>query len=118
MTSAVKRRAVPALRWTLGLTVLLQSVHFALGPGAADFAEHGLPPWLRLGLGGSEVLAAILFLIPPTEIIGGYALLGIFAVAVGLHFMRQEYGAASLAVYAIAVLVCMSGRDGERPGAP
>jgi hypothetical protein len=117
MNTVLKRLAVPALRWTLGLTVLLESVHFTMSHGAAkDFAQHGLPAWLHPGLGGSEALAAILFLIPPMEIIGGFTLLGVFAVALALHFMRGEY-AAELVIYATAVLVCMSSRDDERRGA-
>jgi hypothetical protein len=50
------------------------------------------------------------------EIIGGFTLLGVFAVALALHFMRGEY-AAELVIYATAVLVCMSSRDDERRGA-
>jgi hypothetical protein len=117
MNALLKRLAVPALRWTVGLTVLVESVRFTMSHGAAkDFSQHGLPGWLHLGLGGSEALAALLFLIPPMEIIGGFTLLGVFAVAVALHFMHGEY-AAELVIYAMAVLVCMSSRDDERRGA-
>lgn len=117
MNALLKRLAVPALRWTLGLTVFRESVHFTSSHSVAkDFARHGLPGWLHLGLGGGEALAALVFLIPPMEIIGGFALLGFFAIALALHFMRREY-AAELVIYAMAVLVCMSSRDDERRGA-
>jgi len=56
---------------------LLESAHFALGPAAArEVANVGLPHWIPLALGGNEALAALLFLVPPLRLIGGYMLLG------------------------------------------
>ena len=55
--------AVSGLRWVLGLVILLESVHFAVAPAAArEVAKIGLPPWIPLALGGTEALAALMFL--------------------------------------------------------
>ncbi len=107
--------AISGLRWVLGLVVLLESVHFVLSP-AAQFAKTGLPLWLRPALGGSEVVAAILFLVPVASAVGGYALLFIFAVAAGIHFLHGQFDVGNLFIYAMATLVCLaygSGRSSQ-----
>jgi hypothetical protein len=100
------KHALVGLRWVLGLVVLLESVHFALTP-VSQFAKSGLPLWLPLPLGGSEALAALLFLAPATRLAGGCALLGIFAIAMAIHFLHRQFDVGSLLVYAVAVVVCM-----------
>ena len=103
--------AVPGLRFSLGLVVLLQSIHFALSPSAAHhFAQTGLPQWVKLTLAWSEAAAAILFLLPITTLVGGSALVLIFAIAVALHFQFGDFQIGGLIVYAMAVLVCVSYR--------
>jgi hypothetical protein len=42
-------------------------------------------------LGGAEILAAMLFLIPPTMTVGGYSLLVIFALATLIHLLHGDY---------------------------
>jgi hypothetical protein len=72
------RVAVSGLRWMLGLVILLESAHFALGPATArEVANVGLPHWIPLALGGNEALAALLFLVSPLTLIGGYMLLAL-----------------------------------------
>lgn len=97
------------LRWTLGLVVLWESVHFAVDPASAHHvARMGLPRWTAPLLGSAEVLAAVLFLIPKMMRIGSFLLLFIFLFAVALHILHREYEIGSLLVYSAAVLACMS----------
>lgn len=87
MNPRLRGVAIPGLRWVVGLVVLLESARFALSPNTAhEVAKIGLPPWIPSVLGGSEVIAALLFLVPPTTMAGGYALLAIFAIAIVIHF--------------------------------
>ena len=61
------------LRWTLGLVVVLESCQFIFSTSAAHFlAKAGLPFWIRPVLGGAEIIAAVLFLVPFTAMIGSY----------------------------------------------
>jgi len=63
------------LRWTLGLVVVLESAEFTLSNSAAHFlAKAGLPSWIQPVLGGLEIFAAVLFLLPFTAKIGSYLL--------------------------------------------
>jgi hypothetical protein len=101
--------AIPGLTWVAGLVVLLESAHFALSPAAAhEVAQMGFPRWLPTALGGSEALAALLFLVPTTRLAAGYALLFLFAIAVAIHFAAGQYNVGALLVYAMAVLVGMT----------
>ena len=109
MNHQANKFAISGFRYVLGLVVLLESLHFALSPHAAhQFAKTGLPSWVRPALGGSEALAALLFLLPAASLVGGYMLLVVFAIAAGIHFLRGEFDVGSLIVYGMAVIVCMT----------
>jgi hypothetical protein len=120
MNPQVTKLSVPLLRWTLGLAVLLQSFEFVFSASAAhSFAKTGLASWLRPALGGVEIIAAILFLVPFTALLGGYLLLVILALAVLIHLLHGQFGVEGLVVYAMATLVCLT--HTEKPisrGAP
>src|SRR5271165_1277826 len=113
MNHQLKKFAISGLQWTLGVVVLLESVHFMLSPSATrEFAETGLPQWIRPALGGTEVIAAVLFLITAASLVGGCLLLIIFAIAAVIHFLHGEFaGVGSLIVYSMAVIVCMTHRN-------
>lgn len=114
MNQPTKEFAISGLRWTLGVIVLLESIQFVLSPSAAhEFAKTGLPPWVRPALGGSEIIAALLFLLPVATVVGGYLLLVIFAFAVVIHFLLGEFDVGSLLIYAMAVVVCITHRNNE-----
>jgi len=114
MSALLTKIAIPGLRWVLALVVFLESAHFAISSAAAhEFAETGLPQWIPAALGGSEVIAALLFLVPAAIVVGGYALLFIFAIAVALHFFLGQYDVGHLVVYGMAVIVCMTNRKKE-----
>jgi uncharacterized membrane protein YphA (DoxX/SURF4 family) len=117
MNQQTKEFAISGLRWTLGVVVLLESIHFVLSPSAAhEFAKTGLPHWVRPALGGSEIIAALLFLLPVATAVGGYLLLVIFALAVVIHFLLGEFDVGSLIIYAMAVVVCITHRNNEAAG--
>jgi|SRR5580704_12141408 hypothetical protein len=108
MTMNRERVALALLRWTLGLVVLWQSYRFAVSSAAVRNLSHlGLPPWLVPVIGGAELLAAALFLIPKLRRVGGYALLTIFTLACAFHGLHGEIE-LGLLVYAAAVVACMA----------
>jgi hypothetical protein len=96
------------LRWTLGLVVLWESLHFAMSATSAHhLAGMGLPRWIAPVLGGAEIVAAILFLLPKTARSGGFLLLLIFAIASVLHLLHGEYHIETLLVYIAAAWACI-----------
>jgi hypothetical protein len=103
--------AILGLQWVLGIVLLLESVHFALSSGAIHrLAKAGLPQWAGPALGGSEAIAALLFLVPAASVAAGWLLLVIFAIAAMFHFMLREFNVGGLVVYSMAVIVCMTYR--------
>lgn len=113
MNPRTEKNAIIALRWTLGLVLLVQSYQFAFSSNVQHFAGTTLPPWLPLALGGSEIIAALLFLVPATTIIGGYLLLVIFALAILIHSLHGDFSVGGLLVYGVAVFVCIAQRRRE-----
>jgi hypothetical protein len=109
MNASLRKASIPLLRWTVGLVVLIASCRFVFSASAAHFlANAGLPSWVRPALGGAEIIAVVLFLIPFTALVGGYLLLVVFALAALVHVLHGQYDVEILAVYAAAVLVCLS----------
>lgn len=109
--------AVAVLRWTLGLIVLWESLYFAFSHTAArHFAATGLPHWIRPAIGGIEIVAALLFLIPWTDVIGGRLLLFVFAAAAIIHVLHGDYDITGLILYAVCVVVCLTLRNRQRGG--
>jgi len=101
-----------ALRWTLAIVVLIQSCLFVFASSGIHAAgQLGLPNWIRPVLGGSEIIAALLFLLPATSVAGGYLLLAVFFFAAAIHVLHGQYDVGGLIVYAVAVLVCIRRRD-------
>jgi hypothetical protein len=118
MNPKLKKLAVPVLRWTVGLVVLTRSLQVVFATAAVqEFARTGFPPWVRLVLGGSEIIAAILFMVPITTVTGGYALIVIFGFAAILHLVHGQYDIGVLFVYGTAVWASMTNRDTGLPEA-
>jgi uncharacterized membrane protein YphA (DoxX/SURF4 family) len=112
MSRTRKDVAIIVLRLVLGLVVLVQSFIFLFGGESAKFlARHGLPDAIRLILGSSEVVAAILFLLPPTLKAGAWFLLAVFAGAISLHLVHGQFDVGGLLVYSAAVLVVLAFRN-------
>jgi hypothetical protein len=90
MNPRLKRIAVEGLRWTVGLVVLLESCRLAFLPSQIHaFSKSGLPGWIRPGLAGSEIVAAVLFLMPLTSVAGSYLLLLVFLLAALVHVLAR-----------------------------
>lgn len=100
-----------ALRWTLGVVVLVQSCLFVFASsGQHAVAQGGMPHWIRPVPGGSEIVAALLFLVPATSAAGGYLLLVVFFFAAAIHMPHGQYDVGGLIVYAVAVMACIARR--------
>jgi hypothetical protein len=117
MNSALAKKSVPLLRWVLGLVVILESGRFVFSTGAAHFLQKtGLPAWIQPALGISEAVAALLFLLPFTALVGSCLLLVIFVLAALLHVLHGQIDVGGLLVYAAAVLVSMTTMANRPPG--
>lgn len=115
MSRARKNIAVIVLRVVLGLVVLAQSLIFLFGGDSARFfARNGLPDAIRLTLGWSEVVAAILFLLPPTLVVGAWFLLVVFAGATLLHIAHGQFEVGGLLVFGAAVFVVLAFHEPRR----
>ena len=98
-------RLLTIVRSLFGGWLLFLSAALALSPHAAHgFARYGLGDGGRLLLAGSEIAAAILFVLPATAALGEMALLAVFAFAAALH-LRVGENPAVLGLYAVAVLL-------------
>jgi len=105
----IHKCALKGLQWSVGIVLIIESARFAFGTGAAKIITHlGLPPWVRPALGVSEIVAAVLFLIPASVLIGGWALLIIFILAAAIHLLHGQYDVGWLVIYAMAVLVIVT----------
>lgn len=109
MNPGLKKFSISLLRWTLGIVVLIQSLRFAFSSSSGQFlARAGLPAWIRPGLAGVELIAAVLFLLPYTLLIGSYALLVVFAFSGVVHLLHGWFDVGWLLVYGTAVLVTLT----------
>jgi hypothetical protein len=103
------RNAISILYWSVGLVVLIESCLFVFSASRAhEFARSGMPHLIRPILGGAEIIAALLFLIPPARMIGGYALLVIFIVAALIHILHGQPDVGGLVIYAAAVYTVLA----------
>jgi DoxX-like family len=105
---------IAGLRWSLGLVVLYESCLLAFEPGRIRAFEHaGLPHLIRPVLAGGEILAAALFLVPFTNVMGSYFLLVIFAFAAAIHVLHGQYDVGELIVFSMAVWVSLAQRENQ-----
>ncbi len=95
------RRAFIAFHLTLGVVVLLESLITVLHAISAGHPSRALALFA-----GTEVIAALLFLLPATLRAGARALLLIFAAAIAFHGLHGELQ-ATLLVYAAGVVLVM-----------
>ena len=98
------KNAICILYWSVGLVILIESCLFVFSASRAHaFAKSGMPQLVRPVLGGTEIIAVLLFLIPLARTIGGYALLVIFAAAALIHVLHGQTDIGGLVLYAAAV---------------
>ncbi len=111
------RRTSTALRllhWTVGLVILWEGYRTFFGSlrRLYEAGHAGAMAWIRVGISGPEILAALLFLIPFTIWIGGYALMVMLAIAIAIHGLHGEFGGLEILIlYGVAVYVTLAERQ-------
>jgi len=97
-----------------GLTILRLVLGMVVGGYSLELIAtqlHGhLHHALLVLLGLAELAGAILFLIPRTVRLGGFALIAVFAVAALFHVLHGEYSVGYLAVYGAAAFAVVANR--------
>ena len=97
-----QQKAILGLQWTLGVVVFAEAALLALSVHPQSAHRLGVPMAVLTALAWAEMVAAALFLIRPTEEIGGVALMVIFALAIVLHLLHGQWNVGALLVYAAA----------------
>lgn len=103
MTQDRARSAITLLRWVLGLVILQEAARFAFSSSAAAaFAKTGLPNAVHLGLAWSEMIAALIFLLPGLVRVGGWFLIVVLSFAIVVHLLHGWFDVGDLVIYAAA----------------
>lgn len=107
---------IKALRLAVGLVVLIESGMLAFDPQrVAAFAHTGLPDWIRLPLAWGEIAASVLFLVPPTLVLGAWSLLAVFLMAALIHVAHGQLDVGALLIYSAAVIAVLAHRGHRVP---
>jgi len=106
--------ALAILRMSLALVVMVQAVLFLVSSSLSG--AHLVPAPTRFVLGWGEIGGALLFLMPPTLVIGGWLLMVIFAFALLIHLAHGQFEGA-LVIYIAAVFTVLSQRHSLRKAA-
>ena len=105
--------AIRVLTGTVALVILREGGQTFYGAITRlhDPGHGNLLAWSRLVLSGSEIVAALLFLVPVTTMLGGYLLLLIIALAIAIHALHGDFGGLDILVlYGAAVFVGLADR--------
>src|SRR5258706_3694318 len=87
--------SITVLHVVVGVVLLLGACLEVAHSWSAAGAAHGFsPPWIRMTLASSEIVAAILFLVPASARLGGFLLLAILASAAVIHLSHGQNPAA------------------------
>jgi uncharacterized membrane protein YphA (DoxX/SURF4 family) len=105
--------SITVLHVVLGAVLLLGGCLEVAPARSAAIAAHALPPaWARLTIAWSEIVAAVLFLIPARARVGAFLLLAVLLAAAVIHLAHGQNPAALL-VYAVGVWVVLTHRGGR-----
>jgi hypothetical protein len=121
VNSTLHNRAVEVLRWVLGVVVLWESCLFLRETilRAREIGNIGVHGWVFLVLASAELIASAMFLAPVARVAGGYLLLAVFFFAAAFHILHGEINpVGGLAIYAAAVVVCLTLEPGTRGAQP
>jgi hypothetical protein len=121
MSANSHRQALQVLRWVLGLVVLWESCLFLRRTIMEVYRSGhlGMHSWIFLVLATAEIIAAAMFLAPGVRVAGGYLLLVVFVFGAAFHILHGEFNVAGgLAIYAAAVVVCLTSGAGAREARP
>ncbi|MGA8622977.1 MAG: hypothetical protein WB660_31195 [Candidatus Sulfotelmatobacter sp.] len=69
-----------------------------------------MPDLLRQVLGWSEIIGAVLFLIPRTAVRGGWILIVVFALAIVIHGLHGMFNVGYLAIYSAVAWAVATGK--------
>ncbi len=117
MKTSFQDATMTLLRVVPGLVVLKDSAIFVFGAHSAEqFARTGMPGVVRPVLGWVEIIAAVLFLVPRTTVVGGWSLVAVFAAAMLLHVAHGDPNVGGLLVLTTAVLAVLGHRRTRGPG--
>jgi uncharacterized membrane protein YphA (DoxX/SURF4 family) len=112
LSNRERKWALTALRWSLGIIILIEAVLFLFSPISRHaFESTQLPGSLRLVLGWGEILASILLAIQGTVAIGGRLLMLIFAIAIVIHLLHGMPNVGSLVIYFTSAWVVTTGES-------
>ncbi|HXW89127.1 MAG TPA: hypothetical protein VEK33_01135 [Terriglobales bacterium] len=102
-------KAMLGLQWTLGVVVFAEAGLLFSGRthGASQLGVHRV---VLTALALAEMLAAALFLLPRTVVIGGVALMVILALAMLIHILHGQTNVGALVVYAAAAWAVVAAR--------
>lgn len=107
----MKKCSMTALRWSLGVVILIEAVMFVLPSAAHDFARTHMPGFVRLVLGFAEIIGCVLMLIPQTAVRGAWLLLAVFVMAILIHLLHGMYNVGNLVIYAAAAFAIAAERS-------
>lgn len=107
MSHAAAKLAHTGLQWSLGLVLIYECSRLVFTSAGAH--AH-MPRVFVVAIASVELLGAVLFLIPPTILIGGRLLLATFGVAAIVHILHGQPDVGYLVIYAMAVLTITTER--------
>ena len=110
MSGLSAKCGLTALRWSLGIVVLIEAVRFVLPGAAHEFARTHLPGIVRMIVGFGEIAGSVLLLIPQTLVRGAWLLLAVFVMAILIHLLHGLYGVGNLVVFAAAAFAIAVGK--------
>src|SRR5579872_349155 len=102
MTEQPIKTALAVLQWTLGLVILAEAILFVLPSARHGFAQTHMPDALRRILGWSEIIGAILLLVPSTASRGGWLFIAVFLFAIAIHLLHGMFNVGDLVIYTAA----------------
>ena len=74
-----------------------------------------MPEIVRQILGWSEIIGALLLLIPQTVARGAWFLVGIFVFAIAIHLLHGAYNVGNLVIYSAAAWAIAAEKTSARP---
>ena len=97
-----------ALRWALGIVILIEAILFVLPGAAHSFSRTHI---VRMILGFGEIVGCVLMLIPQTAVRGAWLLLAVFVFAILLHLLHGMYDIGNVVIYAAAAFAIAMGKS-------
>jgi len=109
MGASSSKTGLTILRVVLGVVILVEAILFVLPSAAHEFSRTHMPGFIRLLLGGGEIVGCLLLLIPKTAIRGAWFLFVVFVFAILIHLLHGSYNVGNVVIYAAAALAIALG---------